>query len=73
MRAQSGTLLIDALLDRLGSTQAHALLAQLNTWMSQNNRDTRMGHAKVERRRADIRTHNYQGITLSKTQKDQLS
>jgi hypothetical protein len=73
MRAQSGNLLIDALLDRLGSTQAHALLAQLNTWMSQNNRDTRKGHVKVERRRADIKTHNSQGITVSNTQKDQPS
>lgn len=73
MRSPSGTLLIDALLDRLGNAQANALVAQLNSWMSQSNRDTRKGRAKPERRRADIRTHNSQGITLSKTQKDQPS
>ncbi len=73
MRTPSGTLLIDALLDRLGTVQANALLAQLSTWMSQRNRDTRKGRAKPERRRADISTHNSQGIALSNTQKDQLS
>lgn len=73
MRTQSGTLLIDALLDRLGSAQANVLLAQLSTWMSQSTQDTRKGRAKPERRRADIRTHNSQGITVSNTQKDQPS
>lgn len=73
MRTPSGTLLIDALLDRLGNAQADALLAQLNTWMSQDNQDTRKGRARPERRRADTRTHNSQGITVSNTQKDQPS
>lgn len=67
------TLLIDALLDRLGSAQANALLAQLSTWMPQGNRDTRKGPAQAGRRRADIKTHNSQGITASKTLKDQPS
>jgi hypothetical protein len=73
MRTQWETLLIDALLDRLGSAQANALLAQLSTWMPQGIRDTRKGPAKAERRRADIRTQNSQGITTSKTLKDQPS
>jgi hypothetical protein len=41
--------------------------------MSQGNRDTRMGRAKPERRRADIRAHHSQGITFSKTPEDQPS
>lgn len=73
MRTRSGTLLIDALLDRLGDTQANALVAQLNSWLSRSNRDIRKGRAKPERRRAITRTHNPQGITVSKTQKDQPS
>ena len=73
MRAPSETLLIDALLERLGSVQANALLAQLSTWMPEDNRHTRKGPAKARRRRTDIRTHNSQGITVSKTQKDQPS
>ena len=73
MRTPSGTLLIDALLDRLGNAHANALLAQLNTWMSQGNRDMRKGRARPERGRADIGTHNSQGITVSNTQKDQPS
>jgi hypothetical protein len=71
MRSQSGTLLIDALLDRLGSTQASALLVRLDDWMSQRDRDTRKGPVKAMRRRADIKTHNSQGITASRTRKDQ--
>jgi len=73
MRAQSGTLLINAVLDRLGSTQASALLVHLDDWMSQRDRDTRKGPVKAMRRRADIKTHNSQGFTTSSTQKDQTS
>ena len=73
MRTPSGTLLIDALLDRLGSAQANVLLAQLSAWMSQPTQDTRNGRAKPERRRAGIGTHDSQGITVSNTQKDQPS
>jgi len=73
MRTPSATLLIDALLDRLGNAQANALVAQLNTWMSQSNRDIRKGRAKPEPRRTYIRTHNSQGITVSNTLKDPSS
>lgn len=70
MRTQSGTLLIAALLDRLGSNQAEALLARLDRWMSQHDRDTRKGPAKTGRRRAEIGIHHSQEITASSTQKD---
>jgi hypothetical protein len=73
MRTPSETLLIDALLDRLGSVQANALLAQLSTWMPQGTRDSRKGPARAERRRTEIKTHNSQGITTSKTLKDPSS
>ena len=73
MRTPSGTLLIDALLDRLGNAQANALVALLNTWTSQGIRDTRKGRVAAERRRPAIRNHNSQGITISKTQEDPTS
>ena len=73
MRAQSGTLLIDALLDRLGSTQASALLVRLDSWMSQHDRDTRERPAKAGRRRAEIGIHHFNKTKASQTQKDETS
>jgi hypothetical protein len=50
-----GNLLIGSLLDRLGHAQAQALLARLDTWLSQNERD---GYPRtIERSRE--RTGNY--------------
>lgn len=73
MRSQSGTLLIDALLDRLGNTQASALLVQLDWWMSQHDRAARKGPTKAGRRRAEIRIHHFNETKASQTQKDQTS
>ena len=70
MRTQSGTFLIDALLDRLGSAQAEVLVARLDTWMSQDDRVTRKGPAKAGRRRAEIGIHHFNQTKASQTQKD---
>ena len=73
MRAQSGTLLIDALLDRLGTAQANALLVQLDWWVSQHNQAARKGTTKAGRRRAEIGIHHFNETKASQTQKDQTS
>ena len=73
MRAQSGTLLIDALLERLDTTQANALLAQLDGWMSRHDGAIRKGPAKAGRRRAEIGIHYFSDTKASQTQKDHTS
>ena len=70
MRTPSGTLLIDALLDRLGSAQASALLARLDGWMAQHDRATRKVPAKAGRRRAEIGIHHFNETKALQTQKD---
>jgi hypothetical protein len=73
-RTSSGaTLLIGALLDRLGSTQAQALLQRLDRWVSQEDRDDLPPRTASRRRRAETGIHHFEENIASKTQKDQSS
>ena len=64
-----GNLLIGALLDRLGHTQAQALLQRLDRLLSRDRDDLppRIGN---RRRRAETGVHRFEENTTSKTQKD---
>ena len=53
-----GTLLIDALLDRLGKTQAQALLDRLDQWLSQDDHEP--DPQTAGRRRAGNRTNHFE-------------
>jgi hypothetical protein len=44
-----GTLLLGALLDRLGSVQAQAWLARLDRWLSDDDRDTPFKSTRFDR------------------------
>ena len=71
MRPSSGkTLLIGALLDRLGSTQAQALLQRLDRWMSQEGRDGLPPSTGSRRRRAEAGFQQFEENIASTTQKD---
>ncbi|MGB5081684.1 MAG: hypothetical protein WBO23_13185 [Burkholderiales bacterium] len=68
------TLLIDALLERLNSSQASALLDQLDRSIAQNSGRFRPETTRNGRRRSDGRTHNIPENTTSHTStKDLLS
>lgn len=56
--AASDSLLIGAVLDRMGSTQAQALLAQIRNWVSQYNNEPHEESRRIERRRGAIGTRN---------------
>lgn len=73
MRTPSGTLLIDALLARLGSAQASALLVRLDGWMAQHHRAIPKGPAKAGGRRTEIGIRHFNEIKASQTQKDHTS
>ena len=68
--APGGNLLIGALLDRLGSAQAHALLHRLDRWVSQENRTDPSPRTEDSRRRAEAGIHRFEENMASKTQKD---
>jgi hypothetical protein len=71
MRPSTGkTLLIDALLDRLGSAQAQALLQRLDRWMSLEGRDALPSRAASGRRRTEAGIQHFEENIASKTQKD---
>jgi len=63
-----GNLLIVALLDRLGSVQAQALLARLNESLCQNERDSYP--RTIERRRGRTGNHYLIEGTTSQTSKE---
>ena len=63
-----GNLLIGALLDRLGSVQAQALLARLNESLRQNERDSYP--RTIERRRERLGNHQLNESTTSWTSKE---
>ncbi len=65
-----GNLLIGALLDRLGSAQAHVLLHRLDRWVSQENRADPPSRTEDRRRRAESSIHRFEENIASKTQKD---
>ena len=54
----SDSLLIGAVLDRIGSTQAQVLLDQVKNWASQYNNKPHKESRRTERRRGGIGTHN---------------
>ena len=63
-----GNLLIGALLDRLGHVQAQLLLARLDKWLCQNERD---GYPRTaERRRERIGVHYLNESKTSQTSKE---
>jgi len=68
--ALGGNLLIDALLDRLGSAQAQALLHRLDRWVSQESRDDIPPRTEHRRRRAETGIHTFEENIASKTHKD---
>ena len=65
-----GNLLIGALLDRLGSAQAQALLQRLDRWMSLEGRDRLPPRAASGRRRIEAGIQYFEENIASKTQKD---
>ena len=65
-----GNLLIGALLDRLGHTQAQALLQRLDRLLSQEDRDAPPPSTGSRRRRAETGIHHFEENIASKTQKD---
>jgi len=66
--ALGGNLLIGALLDRLGSVQAQALLARLSKSLCQNERDSYP--RTIERRRERIGNHYLNESTTSQRSKE---
>ncbi len=66
--ALGGNLLIGALLDRLGSAQAQALLVRLNKSLCQNERDSYP--RTIERRRERIGNHYLNESTTSQRSKE---
>ena len=63
-----GNLLIGSLLDRLGHAQGQALLARLNTWLSQNECE---GYPRAtERSRERIGNYYVDESTTSQTSKE---
>ena len=56
--SSSETLLIGALLERLGDTQAQALLERLGNWL-RNERETHPKTSGPRRRRAEIGNHQF--------------
>jgi hypothetical protein len=54
----SDSLLIGAVLDRLGSAQAQILLDQVRNWASQYNNQPHIESRRTERRRGGIGTHH---------------
>jgi hypothetical protein len=69
--ALGGNLLIGALLDRLGSAQAHALLARLSESLCQNERDSYPTTIRtIERRRERPGSHQLNESTTSQTSKE---
>ena len=68
--ALGGNLLIGALLDRLGSAQAHVLLHRLDRWISQENCAHLPPRTEDRRRRANSGVHRFEENIASTTQKD---
>ena len=69
MKPSSGdTILIGAVLERMGSAQAQVLLDQVKTWLSQRHahRET----SKPERRRKEAVIHEIQPDIALQTQED---
>jgi len=56
--AVSDSLLISAVLNRMGSAQAQVLLDQVKNWASQYNNKPPKESLRTERRRGGISTHN---------------
>jgi len=67
------TLLIGALLDRLGSVQAQALLRRLDRLVSQEDRHDLPPKTVAGRRRGETGIHYFEENIASKTQKDHSS
>jgi hypothetical protein len=70
--SSSETLLIGALLDRLGDTQAQALLERMGNWL-QHDRETRPKTSGLSRRRAEIGNHHLRENKASQMRKDYSS
>jgi len=68
-----GNLLIGALLDRLGHTQAQALLQRLERLLSQEARDGLPPRTGSKRRRAETGIHCFEENIASRTHKDPSS
>lgn len=68
--ALGGNLLIGALLERLGSAQAQALLHRLDRWVSQENRADPPPRTEDRRRRPESGNHRIEESIASNTQKD---
>jgi hypothetical protein len=65
--------LIDALLDRLGSIQAQALLRRLDRFVSQEDRHGLPPRTGAGRRRGETAIHYFEENIASRTQKDHSS
>jgi hypothetical protein len=61
MKSSSGdTLLIGAVLERLGNAHAQALLEQIHKGLPQHDRAPHKESRKTERRRGGIGNHNFE-------------
>jgi len=72
MKASSAdTILIGAVLERMGGAQAQALLDQIHKALRQYGRDVRF--AATERRRASTGVHRFPQNIASQTQEEHLT